>query len=437
MNFSPALTAYQLVTRALEPLAPRLLSSRVKKGKENPTRVDERLGYASAARPAGPLVWIHGVSVGEALSILPLAERIRKDRPDVTVLVTTGTLTSAEVIAPRLPAGVIHQFAPVDGPRAVAAFLDYWQPALGIFVESELWPNMICAARARGIPLALISARITAKTAEGWQKAPGMARNLMGAFSHVWPQDQEGAERLKAMGAHVGGMVNLKLSGEPLPNNRGEFERLSALIGDRAVIVLASTHEDEERALSKALRGLETPVLLIVVPRHPARADEIEAELKLDNWRMSRRALGGDISSEIDLYLADTLGELGLFIRLADVVVMGGSFAPALGGGTVGGHNPLEPARLGKPAFSGPDFSNWQQVNRLLKDAGGLINVLSPSELTDIIQPLLDEPAKAREMGDKAKRAANEASAGLDRVWRALQTHLPPAPTPVPQRKPR
>lgn len=158
MAFSPALFAYRLATRALEPLAPRLLDGRVNKGKEDPVRVDERLGLASLARPAGPLVWIHGVSVGEALSILPLAERIRKDRPDVTVLVTTGTLTSAEVLAPRLPQGVIHQFAPVDGPQAVAAFLDHWQPQLGVFVESELWPNLICAAQQRRIPLALVSA---------------------------------------------------------------------------------------------------------------------------------------------------------------------------------------------------------------------------------------------------------------------------------------
>lgn len=428
MAFSPALTAYRLVTRALEPLAPRLLDNRVQKGKEDALRVNERLGVASQARPKGPLVWIHGVSVGEALSILPLAERIRKDRPDVTVLVTTGTLTSAEVLAPRLPQGVIHQFAPVDGPQAVADFLDHWRPQLGVFVESELWPNLITAAKDRNIPLALVSARITTKTFEGWQKAPGMSRTLMSAFSHVWPQDEEGAQRLGAMGARVDGRVNLKLSGEALPYDRAEFSRLSSLIGDRPVVVIASTHENEEQALSKVLRNLAPRLLLIVVPRHPNRAPEIVEELNRDGWSLTRRSVGGDIANDVDLYLADTLGELGLFMRLADVVVMGGSFAPALGGGTVGGHNPLEPARIGKPAISGPDASNWQQVNRILKQSGGLVSVLSHNQLPEIITPLLDDPDKARDIGEKARRAANEAAAGLDRLWAALQTHLPAAP---------
>lgn len=436
MSFSPALMAYRLGTRLLEPLAPRLLDSRVKKGKESPTRVDERLGMASLRRPAGPLIWIHGVSVGEALSILPLAERIRKDRPDVTVLVTTGTLTSAEVITPRLPQGVIHQFAPVDCPSAVSAFLDHWQPQIGIFVESELWPNLIMAARCRRIPLALVSARITSHTLEGWQKAPGMARTLMSAFAHVWPQDQEGAERLTSMGARVDGMVNLKLSGEPLPYDRAEFSRLSGLIGDRPVIVIASTHENEERALAKALMALVPRLLLVVVPRHPERAPEIVEELQLDGWKLTRRSVGGDIEDGIDLYLADTLGELGLFMRLSDVVVLGGSFAPALSGGSVGGHNPLEPARLGKPTFSGPDAANWQQVNRMLKHSGGLVSVLAPDELRDLIEPLLKDPDGARAMGERARRAANEASAGLDRLWLALQAHLPPAPKPE-RRRPR
>jgi len=436
VSFSPALIAYRLATRVLEPMAPRMLDARVRKGKEHPARVDERLGIAGCPRPSGPLVWIHGVSVGEALSILPLAERIRKDRPDVTVLVTTGTLTSAEVLAPRLAEGVIHQFAPVDTPSAVRLFLDHWKPDLGIFVESELWPNLISACRERRIPLALVSARITTRTYEGWQKAPSMARSLMAAFDHVWPQDQEGKDRLVALGARVDGMVNLKLSGEPLPYDRAEFSRLSGLIGDRPVIVIASTHENEERALAKALKGLAPRLLMIVVPRHPERASGIVEELELDGWKLTRRSVGGDIEDGIQIYLADTLGELGLFMRLADVVVLGGSFAPALSGGSVGGHNPLEPARLGKPTFSGPDAANWQQVNRILKQSGGLVSVLAPDELRDLILPLLDNPDAARNMGERARRAANEAAAGLDRLWATLQTHLPPAPKPE-RRRPR
>lgn len=428
MIFSPALIAYRLLTRLLEPLAPRLLDARVKKGKEDPARVDERLGLAGAARPAGPLIWIHGVSVGEALSILPLVERIRKDRPDVGVLVTTGTLTSAQILATRLPHGVIHQFAPVDAPSAVASFLDHWRPTVGVFVESELWPNLLTAAKKRGVPLALVSARITDKTVEGWRKAPGMARALTACFAHVWPQDQASAERLAAMGARIDGQVNLKLSGEPLPYDKGEFGRLSALIDDRPVVVAASTHEHEEMAVVGALDHLAERLFLIVVPRHPERGEEIARNLAADGYSFARRSLGQPITDMTDIYLADTLGELGLFLRLGDVIVMGGSFAPALGGGSVGGHNPLEPARLGKPVVTGPDASNWTAVTRMLKQSGGLVSVLSPAELPGVVGPLLADPDAARDMGERARRAATEAAAGLDRLWLALQAHLPAAP---------
>lgn len=420
--------AYRLLTRLLEPLAPRLLDARVRKDKEDPARVDERLGLPGMSRPDGPLVWIHGVSVGEALSILPLAERIRKDRPDVTVLVTTGTLTSAQVLTTRLPPGVIHQFAPVDAPGAVAAFLDHWRPDIGVFVESELWPNLLTAARRRGVPLALVSARITDRTAEGWRKAPRMARALMAGFTHVWPQDQDSADRLTALGARVDGQVNLKLSGEPLPYDQGEFARLSALIDDRPVVVAASTHEHEEMAIVGALDHLADRLFLIVAPRHPERGDAVAEGLTRDGYRFARRSQGQAICDKTDIYLADTLGELGLFLRLADVVVMGGSFAPALGGGSVGGHNPLEPARLAKPIVAGPDASNWQSVTRMLKQAGGLVSVLSPAELPAVVGPMLADPDAARDMGERARRAAVEAAAGLDRLWLALQAHLPAAP---------
>lgn len=429
MAFSPALLAYQALTRLLEPLAPRLLDARAAKGKEDPARVDERLGLPGLPRPDGPLVWIHGVSVGEALSILPLAERIRKDRPDVTVLVTTATLTSAQVLATRLPPGVLHQFAPVDAPSAVASFLDHWRPDVGVFVESELWPNLLTTARKRGVPLALVSARITDRTAEGWKKAPGMARALMAGFAHVWPQDQDSADRLSALGARVDGQVNLKLSGEPLPYDQGEFSRLSALIDDRPVVVAASTHEHEEMAIVGALDHLAERLFLIVVPRHPERGQGVTEALARDGYRFARRSQGQAICADTDIYLADTLGELGLFLRLADVVVMGGSFAPALGGGAVGGHNPLEPARLAKPIVTGPDASNWQAVTRMLKQSGGLVSVLSPSELPAVVGPLLADPEAARDMGERARRAAEAAAAGLDRLWLALQAHLPAAPS--------
>ena len=425
---SPALALYRLITRLIEPLAPRLLDRRAAQGKEDPARVDERLGVAGVERPDREVVWLHGVSVGETLSLLPLVERFRRARPDLTVLVTSGTVTSAELMARRLPPGVIHQYAPVDGPCAVAAFLDYWRPSLGVLVESELWPNLLVEARARGVRLALVSARITEKTADGWKRAPGMARRLISGFYLILPQDQASADRLSAMGGRIDGQVNLKLAGDPLPHDGAAFSRLSAAIGDTPVIVAASTHEGEELALTRALDVLPTRGLLILVPRHPERGPAVAAALSQAGYRAGLRSQGDVLTETSGAYVADTLGELGLFLRLADVVIMGGSFAPALGLDPVGGHNPLEPARLGKATISGPDASNWQAVAALLHDAGGLTIVQAPSDLPAVIAPLLADPDAAAAMGERARRAAADAGSGLDRLWGDLQPLLPEKP---------
>lgn len=425
---SPALLLYRLAARLLEPLAPRLLDARARKGKEDPVRVDERLGLASLPRPAGDLVWLHGVSVGESLSLLPVVERLRKVRPDLSILVTSGTVTSAALLAKRLPGGVIHQYAPIDGPAAVAAFLDHWRPAAGVLVESELWPNLILEARRRGIALVLASARITEKTVEGWRRFPGAARRIVAAFDRVLPQDDASAARLESLGARIDGHVNLKLAGDAPPHDPAAFTRLSAAIGDRPVVVAASTHDGEEIAVVRALDKLADRLCLILVPRHPERSAAIAAALTRDGYRFARRSEGRQPDAEIDLYLADTLGEMGLFLRLADVVVMGGSFSAALEKPPVGGHNPLEPARLGKPAITGPDMSNWAAVTEALVAAGGLQVVEAPWDLPAALAPLLADPAEAKRIGERGRRAAAEAGSGLDRLIDGLLPLLPPAP---------
>ncbi|MBI2261089.1 MAG: 3-deoxy-D-manno-octulosonic acid transferase [Caulobacterales bacterium] len=424
---SPALIAYRSVTRLIEPLAPRLLDARAKQGKEDPTRVDERLGLASAARPAGDLVWLHGVSVGETLSLLPVVERLRDRRPDLTVLVTSGTLTSATLLAKRLPAGVLHQFAPIDTPGAVGAFLDHWRPRAAVFVESELWPNLILEARRREVKLVLASARITEKTVDGWRRFPGAAREILSAFDRVLPQDEASAARLESLGARIDGHVNLKLAGAAPPHDPGAFTRLSAAIGDRPVVVAASTHDGEEIALVRAFDKLADRLCLILVPRHPERSAAIAAALTRDGYRFALRSNGREPDRDTDLYLADTLGEMGLFLRLADVVVMGGSFSAALEKPPVGGHNPLEPARLGKPAVTGPDMSNWAAVADALIQAGGLAVVEAPWDLSSVVAPLLADDKAAKAMGERGRRAAAEAGSGLDRLWDNLTPLLPPA----------
>ena len=425
---SLALGLYRAVTRVLEPLAPRLLNARARQGKEDASRVGERLGQPSLPRPPGEVIWLHGVSVGESLSLLPLVERLRRDRPDLTPLVTSGTRTSAALLARRLPPGALHQYAPVDGPRAVAAFLDHWQPVAGVLVESELWPNLILEAEARDLPLALISARITPRSARGWSRAPGAARRLLAAFRLILAQEPASAARLQALGGRVDGLANLKLAGEAPPHDAAAFTALSAAVGDRPVVVAASTHPGEEAAIAQAVARLSRPVCLILVPRHPERVLDISSELARDGRRPALRSRGQMLDARTDVYVADTLGEMGLFLRLADVVVMGGGFGPALGLAPVGGHNPLEPARLARPTLTGPDLSNWEGVAALLVEAGGLQVVARPEALTPAVARLLDDPDAARAMGEAARRAAAEAGSVVDGVFAALTPLVPAAP---------
>src|ERR1700722_13419729 len=246
MNTPVSLRLYALATGLAEPLAPMLLSRRVKRGRGVPPRRGERLGRASRPRPDGPLVWLHGASVGESVSLLPLIARIGAARPDLTVLVTSGTRTSAELLGKRLPAGAIHQYAPVDAPGAVARFLEHWRPGLGLFVESELWPNLILGARRRGVRLALVSARMTEASARGWARRPNAARAMLAGFETILPQDDASAVRLAGLGGRVTGRLNLKRLGAPLAVDAAQFAALKAAIGDRRVILAASTHPGEE-----------------------------------------------------------------------------------------------------------------------------------------------------------------------------------------------
>jgi 3-deoxy-D-manno-octulosonic-acid transferase len=416
---SPALSLYRLGTGLLEPLAPMLLRRRARQGKEDPARVEERLGFPTLGRPCGPLVWVHGASVGETLSAVPLVERIGRERPDVSVLVTSGTTTSAEILAHRLPGFALHQYVPVDAPGVVDRFLDHWRPDLVILLESEVWPNMILGAQKRGARMALVSARFTEAAQSGWSKAPGAARRILGAFDLVLPQDDASADRLSGLGARVTGRANLKLVGDPLGHDQDELERLRAAAGDRAVVVSASTHPGEEALVDSAVAGLPGRPLHLIAPRHPRRAAAIEAELSVQGRNVARRSRGEAPSPDVDAYLADTLGELGLFFRLGDVVVLGGGWAAG-----VGGHNPLEPARLGKAVVSGPHVANWAGVFEAMTEADA-VRLADVSELAGVVASLLADPAGAWSLGERASAFARRQDGAMDQLWDHISPLVP------------
>lgn len=410
------LALYGVATRLLEPFAPSVLRGRAQRGKEDPARLNERLGRPTAARPDGPLVWLHGVSVGETTSLLPLVTALRARRPDVQLLVTSGTVTAAALLSQRLPEGVIHQFAPVDAPGAVRRFLDHWRPSLAVFVESELWPNLVLAAKARGLRLALLSARMTEASAGRWARWPGSARALVTAFDLILPQDAATDARLRRLGAAPGPHLNLKLVGQPLPADGRELDRLRAMTPRRKVVLAASTHPGEEALIAQAFRTAAPDLgeaVLIVVPRHPDRGPQLAEELGA-----TRRSAGDAPTSAI--HVADTLGELGLFFALADIVVMGGSFLPG-----VGGHNPLEPARIGRPILTGPHAFNAAEIYAEMFAEAAAIEVADGVELARRLRGLLDNPAICRRLGEAALSFANRHGAALDQAMGLLEPLLP------------
>ncbi len=411
-------TLYRLATGALSPFIPGLLRSRAAKGKEDPARLAERLGRASRPRPDGTLIWLHGASVGETLSMLPLVERLKAERPDATLLVTSGTATSAALLAERLPAGAIHQYVPIDTPGAAQRFLDHWRPDLVVFVESELWPNLLLGAKARGARLALVSARITEHSARGWKRFGALARTLLGAFDLILPQDGVSGERLKAIGGRVDGYANLKLTGAALAFDPQALAALKTAAGERKILLAASTHPHEELLISSAVEVGGREPLLVIVPRHPVRGPALAESLRAAGKRLAQRSANEPLTPDTEIYLADTLGELGLFFALADLVVMGGSLVP-----DIGGHNPLEPARQGKPVIYGDHVFNWVDVYIAL-GAGG-VRCETEDDLIASIDRLLDNDEARLLMGRCALAAAQVEDGVLDRVWAQLEPLLP------------
>jgi 3-deoxy-D-manno-octulosonic-acid transferase len=370
-------------------------------GKEDRERFSERQGIASRARPSGPLVWVHAASNGEAVSMLALIDRLLVERPALSVLVTTGTVTSARLLAHRLPADrAWHQYVPVDRPAYVKRFLEHWRPDLALWVESELWPNLVSQADRAGIPLLLLNGRMSARSFRGWQRVPGLIAPLLACFELCLAQDEVQAERFRRLGSAAAATVgDLKTAAAPLPFDEGELDRIAASAVGRPLWLAASTHQGEEEAAAlvhRALAPTRPGLLTIIAPRHPVRADEITAMLARQGLKVARRARGETLDAATDIYLADTLGELGLFYRLAGIAFIGGSLTP------MGGHNPLEAALLDCAILHGPDMSNCAAMASSLAAAGAAITVRDVDELTASVGRLL---------GNAVERAARAAAA--------------------------
>ena len=407
------LAAYRLGTHLARPFVPFLLSRRQARGKEDAARLEERRGHASLPRPEGALIWFHCASVGEALSVLTLLRRLRDLRPDVSLLVTSGTVTSAQMMAERLPEGVVHQYVPLDHPAYCKRFLDHWRPDLAVWVESEFWPNLLDTTRAKTIPMALVNARMSLRSFRSWRRARALFAVLIDYFSLCLAQDETSAERMRALGAdQVDVEGNLKLDAEPLPVDAPAFEAFQSQVGNRPLWVAASTHEGEEDRVGQvhlSLRAKYPGLLTVIAPRHPARGGEIADSLRRQELIVAQRSAGEALAA-CDIYLADTLGELGLFFRAAPIVLLGGSLVPH------GGHNPQEPAQLGCALLFGPHMHNFAEMAAALTDSGGARQVASQEALAAEVDRLLGDEKACTDIAQRARDAALTQQGVTDRV---------------------
>jgi 3-deoxy-D-manno-octulosonic-acid transferase len=414
------LRAYRRAMSAATPLANFWLKRRLRRGKEIEERLVERHGEPTLDRPDGPLVWLHGASVGELISVFPLIERLRAQ--SLQVLVTSGTVTSAKIVKDRLPDDVLHQFIPLDAPRFVTRFLHHWRPDLGIFIEQDLWPNLIMAAARRRIPLVLINGRMSEQSFKGWRSLRRTAKALLGKFDLCLAQSSVDAERFSQLGmpaVHITGNLKLDVPAPPADAMQlGEMQRATA---DRQVLVAASTHPGEDEAVIEAhrrARKARPRLLTIIAPRHPERGTDILNLAVAAGSRAMLRSRGVIPDARTDIYVADTIGELGLFYRLAHVVFMGGSIVEH------GGQNPIEAAKLGKPILHGPNVWNFHAIYAALDAARGAEEVENVGHLAVRIGDLMKDPAARKAAGDAGLRTMERLGGALERTFSELEPYL-------------
>ena len=384
---------YRAVTGLATPAVMALLWLRRLRGKEHPTWSNERLGNASLARPSGNVIWFHAASVGEVISIMPVLEKLRETNPTTHILVTTGTVTSAQIVAERCSDGVIHQFAPVDLPQAVGRFLDHWRPDAAVWVESELWPNMVLKTAATGIPMVLINARMSAKAAKSWARLPSLAKVMASAFSVCLAQGDADAERFRELGfVDVKSVGNLKTDAPLLPVDMDVVGQMRTMIGERPVWLALSIHPGEDAIIAIAyqrVRNDHPNALCLVVPRHPPKAPSMLKTFEKAELGVACRSKNQAVESDTNIYIADTMGEVGTMMALATVAYVGKSLVAH------GGQNPMEPARHGLAVVFGPNMENFSIIADAMIEANAARQVVDATSLGSAVSELLFNPNDA------------------------------------------
>jgi len=412
------------LTSLVEPLAWRTIQKKLQAADVSVARQRERLGHASLPRPDGQLIWFHAASVGESLSVLSLIKRLGDRLPEAHFLITSGTPTSAALIEKRLPTRTRHQYPPLDTGGPVKRFLDHWQPNAGIFVESEIWPRLIVESARRGVPLALLNARLSEKSVKGWSQRPQTASFILDSFRLFLTQNDRTAGNLIGLGAnpdHVQRGTNLKAMSDPLPVDQDVLDGIRKEISGRPVWIASSTHDgEEETVLAAHTRLLKRwpNLLLLLIPRHPDRRDDVAAILKEAGLKASFRMAAEPITETIQVYVADTLGETGTWYALCPIVFLGGSLKE------IGGHNPFEPAQAGAAVITGPGYFNFAETFAPLVKSGGAIKVQSAQDLSETVERWLTVESALREAQAAASACVKTQEDALDSVLDTLCKRL-------------
>ena len=413
-----ALLTYRAAMSLARPGLWLLLRTRAGRGKEDPARQSERYGIAGLARPPGDLLWLHAASVGETNAVLPLIERLLAARRDVHVLLTTGTVTSAGIAAQRLPRRALHQYLPLDSAPYVRRFLDHWKPTLAVLTEQEIWPNLILEAHARGIKLALINARMSERSLARWQAKPEVARALFSKLDAVLAQNDKLARAIGALGAaNVTAVGNIKIDAPLLPVDEGASAALAQALAGRPTFLAASTHPGEEAIVAEAhnmVRETLPRLCTVIAPRHPHRGAEIAAELAARGHTVALRSRGELPDSETDIYVADTIGELGTLYSVARIAFIGGSLVDR------GGQNAIEAVRHDASVMVGPWRSSFIDIYEPLLAAKGAMEVRSAEDMARHVQAWLETPASRDAVAAAATEALDRLAGGLDRTTEAI-----------------
>lgn len=414
------LRVYRGLSTVATPLAGALARHRSRRGKEDEARLDERKGLSRTQRPPGPLVWVHGASVGEVLAVAGLVERMRA--MNIRILVTSGTVTSAAIVVRRFPPDVIHQFVPYDSPRFVARFLDHWQPSFALFVESDLWPNLILSGADRRIPMIVVNGRMSQRSFQRWRAAPATMGRLLSQFEMCLVQSQGDADRFSALGSpHVFNTGNLKFDVPAPPADPRQLVQLKQATAGRVVVLASSTHPGEEEIALDVHRRLAVyfPALLtVIVPRHPGRGAQVAQLAEASSLRVAVRSMNRLPSRETDIYVADTLGELGLFYRLSPIVFVGGSLVGH------GGQNPIEPIKLGAAVLHGPHVDNFADIYRALDEAGGARLATDGDALARLMGGWLEDAGARQRAGAAGRTVVDRLGGALERTMAALEPYL-------------